>query len=291
MKSLKVIMLAVLVLTVAGLGQAATIALVSDAFAPGDPTAGTDHNDDSLVAFLEGLGYTVDTSGMAEASRDGPLQSAADADLVIVSRRTSSGSYDDGGEVKAWNELGTPLLLVSGYLTRDSRWGWTTGGSGDSKDELGNTTLTGLDIIGAHPFLPVPQVFDWSLAPTPGEGPKGVYLPNSSGDVVAGATVIAEYGEDRPFLIDYAAGTDFDAGNGTTDEYGVAGARRAFLGHWGYDDGTGGTNGSDGGPSDWEDYITDDYKDIFAGTIATMIPEPATLVLLGLGGILFRRRR
>ena len=139
--------------------------------------------------------------------------------------------------------------------------------------------------------LPVPQVFDWSLAPTPGEGPKGVYLPNSSGDVVAGGIVIAEYGEDRPFLIDYDAGTDFDAGNGTTDKYGVAGARRAFIGHWGYDDGTGGTNGSDGGPSDWEDYLTDDYKDIFAGTVATMIPEPATLVLLGLGGILLRRRR
>ena len=76
-----------------------------------------------------------------------------------------------------------------------------------------------------------------------------------------------------------------------TDKYGIAGARRAFMAHWSYNKGLADTSGSDGGPPDWEDYITDDYKDILAGTIATMIPEPATLLLLGLGGLLLRRRR
>ena len=302
MKSLKVIMLAVLVLTVAGLAQAATIALVSDAYAPDDPAADKNHNDDTFVAFLEGLGYTVDTTGMGKNFREGDnspfvagnedkLAVLENADLIIVTRRTNATSYDK--DRMAWNSLTTPLILNNGQLIRgegSNKFGWVTDGSSASKDEDGKRTFTDLNIIGRHPFLPVPQVFDWSLAPTPGEGPNGVNLPNSSGDVIGG-TIIAEYGEDRPFLIDYQAGTDFDAGNGTTDKYGVAGARRAFVAHWSYNNGLADTSGSDGGPSDWEDYITDDYKDILAGTIATMIPEPATLALLGLGGLLLRRRR
>ena len=289
MKSLKLIMLAALVLTLAGLGQATTIALVSDADAPDVNVGGID---DSYVSFLEGLGYTVDTTGMGGNFKEGATSPFAagneaklavleSADLVIISRKTNSGAYDN--DRMGWNSLATPLLLNSGYLTRgessSKRWGWTTGGSSDA-----DKTATDLDIIGAHPFLPVPQIFDWSLASTAPEAPKGVYLPNSSGEVVGGE-VIGEFEDDRPFLIDFAAGIDLDAGNGTTDKYGVLGARRAFLAHWGYDGEVAGETFR------WDDFITDDYKDILAGTVAQMIPEPATMVLLGLGGLMLRRRR
>ena len=94
--------------------------------------------------------------------------------LIVVSRRTSSGSY--AGNKQAWNELQTPLILMSGYLTRDGRWGWTDGSSenADTYEEYMAITV-GQE---GHPFVsgvtsPV-QMFDWS----PGHSaPKAVYLP------------------------------------------------------------------------------------------------------------------
>jgi len=287
MNRLKVLLVVALLASIAGLGQAASIIVISDAYAPDDPTPDVTHEDDALVAFLEELGYEVDTSGMGGAYKEGnnPFADAAkvsallSADLVLVSRRTSSGSYDN--DRMNWNQLNNPLLLMSGYLTRggsNNKWGWTTGASSDVKDGDVLSGLTTVDVIGAHPFLPDPEVFDWSA--NGGVPPKGVFLPNSSSEVVGG-TVVAEYGADRPFLIDYAAGIDLDAGNGTTDFYGVLGDRRAFMGHWGYD-----VEGYD-----FSSMITDDYKQILGETIAVMVPEPATLMLLGLGGLLLRKRR
>jgi hypothetical protein len=295
MKVMKLFVVIALVAAFAGAAQAMTIAVVSDAMAP--EVVGGDHNDDTLVAFLEGLGYTVLKDGMGgnfkegagspwAAGNEAKLAVLKSADLVLVSRRTNSGAYDN--DRLGWNELKSPLILTGGYLTRGetggARWGWTTGGSSDA----GDGTVTTIDLVGVSDFIPDPVVFDWTGSPA-GKAPKSVYLPNSSADVIGGV-VIAEYAG-LPFLIDIAAGADLDAGNGTTGKYGILGARRAMLGHWGYDDGLTGTNGSDGLPSDWADYITDDYKDIFAQTIATMIPEPATFVILGLGGLLLRRRR
>ncbi|MFO8014601.1 MAG: PEP-CTERM sorting domain-containing protein [Phycisphaerae bacterium] len=261
-----------------GTAQAGTILLVSDSAATGD-------HDESFVTWLGSLGHTVDTSGMAEAMREpldaGDKAAIEAADLVIVSRLTSSGSYDD--ERKYWNEVDTPLILCSGFLTRgggDHRWGWTTGGSGDAAK-----SVTDMDVVSGqegHVFLngltgPV-GLFDWS----PGtEAPKGVYLPNE-GDDHAG-TLVGTF-DGRPMLMDIAAGTDLDALNGTADDYGTTTARRAFLGHWGYDKAD---------ADQWEDYITDDYKTVLGNTVTTLIPEPATLALLGLGAAatLIRRRK
>jgi len=281
MSRLKVFFVLALVLSVISLSQAASIIVVSDAYAPGDPAER--HQDDALVAFLEELGYQVDTSGMGGTYKESlnpfadPAKVAAlmNADLVLVSRMTGSGDYDN--DRKSWNELQNPLLLMSSYLTRgeagSAKWGWTTGASSDA-----DRTLTAIDVIGAHPFLPDPQVFDWSA--NAGMSPKGVFLPNSSSEVVGGV-VIAEYGADRPFLIDYAAGIDLDAGNGTVDKYGILGDRRAMFSHWGYDE-----------PGyDFSSFLTDEYKALLGQTIAVMVPEPATLVLLGLGGLLLRKRR
>jgi len=270
------------------------IILISDCDAPGTNPDGN-HADDALVEWLESLGYTVDTSGMGKAYQEnnnpfddpakvGALESAG---LVIVSHMTNSGGYDD--DRKAWNELNNPLLLCSGHLTSggsDQKWGWTTGGSSDAEK-----TVTDIDVVDLHPFIPTtPSLFDWSQAPTSGEAPKGVYLPNSSEEIVAGGVVVATL-DGQPMLIDYAAGTDFDAGNSGA-EYGVAGGRRAFLGHWGYDvELYYGEGDPRNGPASWGDFITDDYKALMAQTIAEMIPEPATIVMLGLGGLALLRRR
>ena len=257
--------------------QAGTILLVSDS----DPTG--DH-DESFVTWLTSLGHTVDTSGMSQAMREtldaGDKAAIEAADLVIVSRLTSSGSYDN--DRKYWNEVDTPLILCSGYLTRgggDHRWGWTAGGSGDATKSV--TDMAVVSGQEGHEFLngvtgPV-GLFDWS----PGtEAPKAVYLPNA-GDAHAG-TLVGTF-DGRPMLMDIAASTDLDALNGTANDYGTTTARRALLGHWGYDNAD---------ADQWEDYITDDYKTVLGNMVGTMIPEPATLTLLGLGlGTLLLRRR
>ena len=264
--------------------NAGVILVVSDSYAPGVEPAHADHEDDPLVGFLTSLGHSVDMSGMGGAMKTldaGKIAALEVADLVIVSRRTNSGAYGDGDR-KVWNELSTPVLLMSGYLTRSSRWGWHKGGSANA-----TKTVTGIDVEAGqegHPFLaglPDPvDVFDWTDAPTPGEAPKGVYLPNT--DQPSAGTVIGKF-DGRDALTDISAGTDLDAFNGTTDKFGVTGARRAFLGHWGYDDGT---------VYDFDDFVTDQGALLMMNAIDTLIPEPATIALLGFGGLaLIRRKR
>jgi len=282
MKRLITLVLA-LAFCLTGSGYAAyDIILISDSLAPG--VEGTDHCDDPLVAFLEGLGYTVDTSGMDQAYREGnhpfddPAKVAAlnSAGMVIVTRRTNSGSYDN--DRKLWNELENPVVLMGGYLTRGEisgkRWGWTTGGSGD----VANKAETDAD-FGVSDLLSN-TMFDWSGAPD-AQSPKGPYLPNVAGGEVAAGAVIATF-DGRPWLIDIPAGTDLDALNGTTDKYGVTGDRRVFLGAWGYD--TPGTYA-------WGDFMTIQYKALVAEVVHEVIPEPATIALLGLGGLVLLRRK
>jgi hypothetical protein len=55
----------VLAFCVLGSAEAATILVVSDCKVPGVDPSGI-HEDDELVLFLEGLGFTVDTDGMAQ---------------------------------------------------------------------------------------------------------------------------------------------------------------------------------------------------------------------------------
>ena len=270
--------------------QAGLILVVSDSYAPGD-ASNTDHCDDPLVGFLQSLGHTVDTSGMGKAMREGAnspwavgneakLAALNNADLVFVSRRTDSGKYD--ADRKGWNELATPVILMSGYLTRgggNNKWGWHTSGSGNAaltEDSIvveagqeGHAFLTGL-------MSPV-DAFDWPGDPA--EAPKALYLPNTDG--TSAGTVVGTF-DGRDALLDIPAGTDLDALNGSTDKYGVTGARRAFLGHWGYDN---------PGTYDFDDFVTDAGGLLMANVVAEMIPEPATIALLGFGALALVRRK
>jgi len=259
-------------LLLAGNAQGYTILVVSDCYVPG-VKPDDNHEDDSLVAFLGGLGYTVDTDGMRQdssmggsnyaegptspwaASNENKLAHLRDADLVIVTRRTNSANFDD--DRMGWNTLETPLLLMSAHLTRGggyNRWHWTAGGSGDATAAISDIVIQpGQE---HHPFLlgltgPV-TVFDWSTAPTPGQCPKAVFLPNNN--FVDGATLIGTC-DGRPMLADIHKGTEFANGD-------VAGQRRAFLGHWGYDL---------DGPYGFDSFITADYETLLANIVSVLI--------------------
>ena len=274
------------ILAVAALGVFAHSALAAEILIVSDRAA--DNSAEApLIAFLTNLGHTVNTAGMNKNFKEGTtspfvagneakLASLQAADLVLFSRLTGSGDYD--ADTAHWNTLDTPLLLMSGYLTRGSaaqqKWFWTNGDSGDALK-----ATTDMLIVGGqegHPFvagLSSPAgLFDFSSR-DPAEAPKAVYLPLTP--FPDAATLVGTF-DGKPMLVDIPVGTTLFNGN-------VTGERRAFFAHWGYDNASTDTFG---------DYITDDYRMVLGNVIGTMVPEPSSIGLLAIGALgLIRRRR
>ena len=50
-------------------------------------------------------------------------------DLIIISRSVPRGDYQDPPETAAWNGFTAPTLLLNGYILRNSRLGYTSGGT------------------------------------------------------------------------------------------------------------------------------------------------------------------
>ena len=106
--------------------HAASIMIVTDR---SDLEQGTD----GLAGFLRSLGYDVEVSQSPnnasefqtlDASKIARLESK---DLVIIHRATNSGEFDNGPEPSQWNNLNVPLICMSSYLARASRWNWMPG--------------------------------------------------------------------------------------------------------------------------------------------------------------------
>jgi hypothetical protein len=107
--------------------------------------------DQGWIDLLTAQGHTVDDQRGSWMTL-GAAQIAAleAADLVIVSRTTNSGNYaTDTAEVTQWNSVTTPLMLLSGYSARNSRWQWIN--SGSTTEYAAATAMRVID--GDHPIF------------------------------------------------------------------------------------------------------------------------------------------
>jgi hypothetical protein len=275
-----------------------------------NPEGKPKYNDSPLVWFLEDLGYNVDTRGMAQTywtaekngwteggdyglyngtddlgahqwweGQDWRLQAMLDADIIIMSRYASSGRYKrDAAEAAAWNGLAVPLLCQNGHLARTGKWGWN-----DDNNAKQNAALTTMQ-MGAEDVV----IFDQT--PLGGDfstyGSHQVQNPIGNWPEDQGAWILSTY-DGTGMMVDIPAAVDLDALNGTDPgTYGVTGAARYYFGIWSYD----GADETVAG-YDWAACTTDAYKALFADAVAQTIPEPATIALLGLGGLALLRRR
>ena len=197
--------------------KAANIVFVSDHY---DELADGVQDDIGFVELLEANGHTVDNT-MGAAAGDGywrtldadKIAALNAADLVIYSRNSNSGDYDDDDEINQWNSITAPLILMSPYLSRSSRWLW-----------VGNTSLTGdggtPNIEAVDPSHPLfyemeldadnqVEIYDQTV----GTGTVSFY---NSIDVGNGTLIATVAGEDRTVIAEWPAGVEYHAGAGQT---------------------------------------------------------------------------
>ena len=190
---------------------------------------GTEATDDTFQAFLEGKGHTVSNTLQPYAGTTPSAMELDAADLVIVSRSINSGNYiDDAGLAAAWNAIDKPMLLMSSYLIRTSRWGWvdTTAVNGD----VAAPTDFNAYPAPSHPFVDglttsvFPSTFD-------GGNPMDIDWGGTASQVPAGSTVVATMtvGAEANALgiLDIPAGTTLFADNEGTVS--VTPQRRVFF--------------------------------------------------------------
>ena len=127
-------MLATLVLSASSL-PAANIAWVSLHPADNTPSTAaaaatfTNAPDIGYTTLLASHGHTVTRFLSVEGIQNFPDELAGlnTNDVIIISRSVPSGHYDSAPEVAAWNGISKPMIILGGYVIRNSRLGFTKG--------------------------------------------------------------------------------------------------------------------------------------------------------------------
>ncbi|MDT8301245.1 MAG: LamG-like jellyroll fold domain-containing protein, partial [Sedimentisphaerales bacterium] len=158
-------------------------------------------DDQEWVDILEAAGYVVDYNpGWLELD-EAQVATLNAADLVIVSRNSNSGDYDDGDEVALWNSVTTPIINSSTHIVRSSRWKW-----------VDSTTILSL--------TPAMVLADGTEIP----GINAEVGPSSFMDTAAGNGTVLATGDGLPFIIEWEAGVEYYDGAGE-----IAGGPRVFF--------------------------------------------------------------
>jgi len=169
-------------------------------------------DDQGLMDFLVAEGHDVDVQIDNWVELDADKIAALDAaDLVIVTRATNSGSYDDGDEPTQWNSIDTPLIQMNSYLVRSSRWLWV-----DSKSILKIDFPIMQAVLTNHPlFGGVAVDADNIVMAIDGTVGMGQVSFVDAPDLGSG-TLIAQTIDGVPWIVEWEAGVETYPGSGQT---------------------------------------------------------------------------
>ncbi|MFP6898992.1 MAG: hypothetical protein VCA38_20565 [Roseibacillus sp.] len=219
----------------------------------------TENTDAANPPSPDDVGWTdlLTANGHAVVRRDvrdldvnpGAVTDLNAADLVIVSRDTNSGNYNNGGaggvEATAWNGLTSPLILMSSYLARSSRWKWfnNTGNPGHSGNmdvlDPGHAIFAGITLDANDEFTAIES--------------GNVNLTGSPLASAGNATVLASAPNGGNIWIAlFDAGVEFYAGSGQTP----AATRMWFSGGITNNNPKGGENFNAGGETAFLNAVT-----------------------------------
>jgi hypothetical protein len=196
-------------------------------------------DDQEWVDILGAEGYRVDYTPGWEELDDAKIAALNAADLIIVSRNSNSGDFDDGDEVAQWNSITTPIILSSTHIVRSSRWKWV-----DSTSIL-NLAPAMMDLA------------DGSQIP----GMNAEVGPSSFIDAVVGNGTVLATGDGLPWIFEFEAGVEYYDGGGE-----IAGGPRVFF--------TAGTQEADGIIGRGEMNLTAEGLALFMDTVDRLINPP-----------------
>jgi hypothetical protein len=222
-------------------------------------------DDQGLIDWLVAEGHNVDVRPDYWNELDLEPEKVDElnaADLVIISRSTGSGDHDDGDEPTLWNSVTSPMITVTAYLPRSSRWLWMNTASVEQGDAI---------LLASDPNHPVFDGVTFEM------GNMVIYLDNTVGsglttfiastDVGNGTLIASALGADYALIAEWAAGVEFYEGSGQ-----IAGGRRMLF--------TACTQETDVPLTPWGAFnLTPDGEQMFRNAIAYMlIPPPPSVI-------------
>lgn len=226
-------------------------------------------DDQGWVDLLTSLGYSVDVQrNNWQTLDDAKIDTLNSADLIIISRSTDSENYINGDEAEMWNSVTAPIISSNTQLATSSDWGWID--STTLINDIGSPQLSIYD--GIPPIFSDVQID--VLDETIGSG-NTTFI--NTADVGNGTLIATVEGYDAVWITEWQSGTEFYNG---ADQY--AGGRRMLF--------IAGTQEGSGTPQGAYN-LTSEGERVFLNAVTYMIPEPATVVLLGLGGLILLQHR
>jgi hypothetical protein len=192
--------------------HAANIILVNETY---DTDANGSQDDLGLEEFLVGLGHQVDVRrGNWTALDAAKIATLNAADLIVVSRSTGSGNYDDdAAEIANWNGLTAPLILLTPYLSRGTsstyRWYWF------NSNTVTNLTAPKMQVVATtHPIFKGMPLDAAGLVDVV-DGTTGTGQTSFAGtiDVGSGALLARTATGTNSWIVEWQPGTPYYSGS------------------------------------------------------------------------------
>jgi hypothetical protein len=311
--------LALALLMPAAVSQAANIAWVSFHSAADDsPDAAaaaagfTKAPDVGYTDALRAAGHTVTRILSSSSPNVAQLNTY---DLVIISRSVASGNYQfntttQTGTTAAWNGISAPTILLSDYIARDNRLGYSTGNTIPDVStpavslKVNATThpiFNGISLdangLTVNPFANI-QTFSYNGTNVTQRGISVITNPpDASGTVLATIGTAGDAAVGGMVIGEWQAGSTIthDTGSATLQGIDTLGGHRLIFLTGSRENGNGANGSAVPGDGAGMFDLTADGKKMFLNAVTYMaVPEPSTYALMGFAGaafVMLRRRK